>query len=45
MVCRCFETALASPADVVWARVTTMDGVNEELGPWLRMSSTASAHA
>lgn len=38
-----FETALASPADVVWAHVTTMDGVNEELGPWLRMSSPASA--
>jgi len=26
----CFETALASPADVVWAQVTTMDGVNAE---------------
>jgi ligand-binding SRPBCC domain-containing protein len=29
---------LAAPSDVVWARVTTPAGVNDELGPWVRMT-------
>ena len=33
-----FESHLAVPAPVLWARVSTLDGVNEELHPWLSMS-------
>lgn len=33
-----FESRLAVSAPVLWARVSTLDGVNEELGPWLSMS-------
>ncbi len=35
-----FEIAsrLEAPADSVWAVVSTMAGVNDELGPWLRMT-------
>ena len=29
---------LAAPAEAVWARVTTPAGVNDELGPWVRMT-------
>jgi len=32
------ESELAAPADAVWAVVGTMDGVNAELGPWIRMT-------
>jgi hypothetical protein len=32
-------TALAAPAERVWARVTTFAGVNDELRPWLRMTA------
>ncbi|MGH2794424.1 MAG: hypothetical protein ACRDKG_08965 [Actinomycetota bacterium] len=31
-------SALDSPADTVWSRVTTMQGVNEELAPIFRMT-------
>jgi ligand-binding SRPBCC domain-containing protein len=27
-----------APAEAVWARVTSIEGVNHELGPWLRMT-------
>lgn len=33
-----FESHLAAPASDVWARVTTMEGVNAELAPWVRMT-------
>jgi len=32
---------LGAPADAVWDAVTTMEGVNFELGPWLRMTAPA----
>lgn len=32
------SSTLAAAASLVWARVTTMDGVNDELGPWVRMT-------
>lgn len=34
-------TALAAPRSEVWAVVSTMDGVNAELGPWIRMTHPA----
>ncbi len=36
------SSVLAAPADVVWARVSTMDGVNAELAPWVRMTHPAT---
>jgi ligand-binding SRPBCC domain-containing protein len=36
------ESTLAASADVVWAHVSTFDGVNDELRPIMRM--TAPAH-
>lgn len=33
-----FTSALAAAVDEVWAVVTTMDGVNAELRPWIRMT-------
>ncbi len=27
-----------APADAVWQRVTSVEGVNHELGPWMRMT-------
>jgi ligand-binding SRPBCC domain-containing protein len=36
-----FESRLAAPADTVWAAVSTMDGVNDELMPLMRMSHPA----
>lgn len=32
------STTLNAPAGEVWARVSTMDGVNDELLPWIRMT-------
>lgn len=29
---------LAAPADVVWVRVTTPAGINDEFRPWMRMT-------
>lgn len=37
------ESLLPVPADVVWARVTTAEGINHELGPWMSMSLPAGA--
>ena len=34
-------SALATDAETVWAWVTTPDGVNDELGPWIRMTVPA----
>ena len=33
--------ALAAPAATVWERATELDGVNEELRPWVRMTAPA----
>lgn len=38
-----FSSRLESPACRVWAAVGTMEGVNQELAPWLRMTSPAEA--
>lgn len=34
---------LGAPAPAVWAEVSTFDGVNRELGPWLAMTAPAEA--
>lgn len=34
---------LAAPAAEVWAEVSTFEGVNRELGPWLRMTAPPEA--
>ena len=31
-------TALAAPAETVWAAAVDPDGINQELGPWVSMS-------
>lgn len=36
-------TELPAPAGEVWARVTTAEGVNHELGPWMRMTVPRAA--
>lgn len=33
---------LAAAPAVVWERVTSIDGINHELGPWLRMTAPAA---
>ena len=33
------STALGSPADRVWQRAVTVAGMNDELRPWLRMTT------
>lgn len=38
-----FESRLAAPAREVWAAASTMDGVNRELMPLLRMTHPADA--
>ena len=37
-------TELPAGADDVWARVTSIEGVNHELGPWMRMTVPRGAH-
>jgi ligand-binding SRPBCC domain-containing protein len=37
------STANRASADRVWAHASTMEGVNEELRPWVRMSVLAAA--
>jgi ligand-binding SRPBCC domain-containing protein len=37
------RSQLRASADEVWAHASTMEGVNEELSPWVRMSVPASA--
>jgi len=39
------RSALHAPQAEVWARVTTVDGINDELAPWLRMTSTRALRA
>lgn len=36
-----FESRLRAPPAEVWSQVSTMAGVNAELGPWVRMSYPA----
>ena len=31
-------TEMPAPADAVWERVTSIEGVNHELRPWMRMT-------
>jgi ligand-binding SRPBCC domain-containing protein len=31
-------TAVPAPAEAVWDRVTSIDGINHELRPWMRMT-------
>ena len=31
-------TRLAAPAEQVWAAAVSEEGINHELGPWLRMT-------
>jgi hypothetical protein len=38
---RTFTSELAAPVAEVWSVVSTMAGVNAELGPWLRMTHPA----
>lgn len=38
-----FESELSAPAADVWRVVGTMEGVNAELGPWLRMTTPPAA--
>jgi ligand-binding SRPBCC domain-containing protein len=33
---------LAAPADQVWSRVVSAEGINHELGPWMRMTMPKS---
>ncbi|MFL5824399.1 MAG: hypothetical protein ACJ764_13260 [Solirubrobacteraceae bacterium] len=32
---------LRAPADAVWSRIASLDGINYELGPWFKMTSPA----
>jgi ligand-binding SRPBCC domain-containing protein len=32
-------STLAAPPAAVWQRIASMEGINHELGPWLRMTS------
>jgi ligand-binding SRPBCC domain-containing protein len=36
------SSVLDAPAATVWSRVSTMDGVNAELAPWVRMTHPAA---
>ncbi len=36
------SSTLAAPAAVVWRHATSMDGVNDELQPWVRMTHPAA---
>ena len=38
------RSEVAAPAAEVWAHVTTMAGVNAELGPWVRMTHPPELH-
>jgi ligand-binding SRPBCC domain-containing protein len=39
------ESIVAAPPDVVWARVSTFEGVNDELLPLMRMTAPAHVRA
>jgi ligand-binding SRPBCC domain-containing protein len=36
-------TEVPAPAEAVWGRVTSVEGVNHELGPWMRMTVPRAA--
>jgi ligand-binding SRPBCC domain-containing protein len=38
------ESIVEAPADEVWARVVTLDGINDELWPWMTMSMPRGAN-
>lgn len=40
-----FSSEVATPRDAVWAVVSTMRGVNDELGPWVKMSHPPEAES
>ena len=35
------ESVLAAPAEAIWARVSTFEGINDELRPLMRMTAPA----
>jgi hypothetical protein len=35
------RSTLSAPPDAVWERIASFEGVNDELGPWLRMTAPA----
>jgi ligand-binding SRPBCC domain-containing protein len=37
------RSELAAPPQAVWERVTTIAGINHELGPWMRMTAPRGA--
>jgi ligand-binding SRPBCC domain-containing protein len=39
------ESILAAPPEAVWARVSTFDGINDELRPLMRMTAPARVRA
>jgi ligand-binding SRPBCC domain-containing protein len=39
------ESILAAPPDAVWAHVSTFEGINDELGPLMRMTAPATVRA
>lgn len=40
-----FSSKLRASAASVWAAISTLDGVNDELGPWVKMSTPAGIGA
>ena len=36
-------TELRAPPEEVWARVTSLEGINYELSPWMRMTAPRGA--
>lgn len=40
-----FSSVLQAPTERIWERVSTLSGVNAELGPWLRMTGPLEARA
>jgi ligand-binding SRPBCC domain-containing protein len=39
------ESVVAAPTEAVWARVSTFEGINDELGPLMRMTAPARVRA
>jgi ligand-binding SRPBCC domain-containing protein len=39
------ESVVSAPAEAVWARVSTFEGINDELGPLMRMTAPARVRA
>jgi ligand-binding SRPBCC domain-containing protein len=39
------QSVLAAPPEAVWERVSTFEGINDELGPVLRMTAPASVRS